>query len=448
MRGTVDNHAFNRDWRRNGLPSGDSSYIGLRPQDQVVADFARYVSPGRVAVYRSLGMDSVPGRREGIYVWDLKGRRYINCRSSGGVFNLGHRPKAVVEALRGALEELDVGDHILMSEQRARLARRLAELTPGDIQYSFFTPSGGEAIDVALKLARGYTGRTRIISAEKGYHGHTGFALSAGDPYFKRHFEPLMPGFHQVPFGDAAALEAALDGDTAAVILETIPATAGIIVPPDDYLPRVRELCDRSGALLILDEVQAGLGRTGRLWALTEWQIVPDMLVLGKGMSGAVYPMSVVCYREPLDRFFQENPFVHLSSFAGADLGCIAALAMLDQITRPGFLDHVRQMGDRFVAGFERLRQGYPDLVAGWRQRGLMIGFDLTDDSLGPMMTYTLGHNGVIAVFSDFRQRAMQILPPLVITAEQVDEVLAAMDRALAGVRRLVEGGAEPPRIP
>ncbi|MGE5573844.1 MAG: aspartate aminotransferase family protein [Bacteroidota bacterium] len=419
-----------------------------KTQREVVDDFARYVSPGRVDVYRALGFDAVPGRREGVYMWDLDGRPYINCRSSGGVFNLGHRPPAVVSALKEALDVLDIGDHMLLSEQRARLAARLAELTPGDITYSFFTPSGGEACDVAIKLARGYTGRPGIVSAENGYHGHTGFALSAGDPRFKKHFEPLMPGFTQVPFGDIDAVRRAVDETTAAVIFETVPATAGIIIPPDDFYPAVREICNSTGALLILDEVQAGLGRTGRLWAIDEWGVVPDILVLGKGMSGGIYPLSAVCYRAHVDEFFRRNPFVHLTSFGGADLGCVCALAMLDEVCRPAFLDHVRTMGERFERGFAALKDAHPGIVDGWRRRGLMMAFELSDDRLGPMMTYALGRSGVIAVFSDFRPRAMQIMPPLVIQPHEVDEVLDAMGRALSMVEDMVAAGAPVPYVP
>jgi len=425
-----------------------TNFVGRLTQDQAVADFEAFVSPGKVALYRALGFEAVPGRREGVYVWDLAGKRYINCRSSGGVFNLGHRPPRVVEALKRALEELDVGDHMLMSEHRARLARRLAELTPGDIRYSFFVPSGGEAIDLAIKLARGYTRRPGVVSAEKGYHGHTGLALAATDRHFGQYFEPLAPGFRRVPFGDADALERAVDSDTAAVLLETIQATAGIVVPPEGYYQQVREICDRAGAVLILDEVQAGLGRTGRMWAIEEWGVVPDILVLGKGLGGAVYPMSAVCFRPHLDAFFREHPFAHLSSFAGADLGCVAALAALDQTTEPGFLEHVRRMGARLEAGFAGLVERHPEVAAGWHGRGLFLAFDLQKDEYGPMMTYALAQFGVIAVFSDLAPRAMQIMPPLIVTESQTDEILQAMDQALALVGKLVEAGFTPPPVP
>lgn len=423
-------------------------YINQKPNNEVVQDFADYVSPGKVAIYKQLGFGTVPGKREGIYLWDLEGKRYINCRSSGGVFNLGHRPPRIINALQEALKELDIGDHILMSEHRARLAKRLAEITPGDIRYTFFAPGGGEAVDVAIKLARGFTGRPNIISAEYGYHGHTGFALAAGDPSFSKHFGPLMPGFSRVPFGDLAAMEKAVTQETAAVILETIPATAGMIIPPDGYLQEVRNICDRQGTVLILDEVQAGLARTGKIWGCEHWEVVPDILVSGKGMSAATYPLAVCCFRPHLDKFFQQNPFVHLCSFGGSDLACITSLAMLDQITEPGFLEHVNQMGDKFALGFEELKAQFPQLVAGYRQIGLMMALELVDDRMGPMMTLALGKSGILAIFSDFRPRAIQVLPPLIITSEQVDEVLAGFQAALRILEQMIASGMETPYIP
>src|SRR3990172_8416095 len=238
------------------------------------------------------GVDFIPGRREGVRVWDYDGRRsWIDCRSAGGVFNLGHRPPRIIAALKAALDEIDMSDHMLASGYRGLLAKRLAELTPGDLQYTTFGSSGSEAIDFAL---------------------------------------PLAPGFRRVPFGDFEALEAAVTDDVAAVIMETIPATAGFTMPPDDWYPRIRRLCDDRGALLILDEVQAGLGRTGNLWAFEEWGVVPDIMVLGKGMSSAVIPLSSATYGKHLQSFFDSDPFCHLSRGGGSDLACIAALAMLD----------------------------------------------------------------------------------------------------------------------
>jgi putrescine aminotransferase len=310
------------------------------------------------------------------------------------------------------------------------LGKRLAEITPGDIQYSTLSPGGAEAIDVAIKLARGYSGRPGVISVKGGYHGHTGFALATGEDVFRAKFGPMPPGFSKVPFGDADALERAANEETAAVIIETIPATSGMPLPPPDYYPRVREICDGVGAQLILDEVQSGLGRTGRMWAIDEWGVVPDVLVTGKGLSGAIYPMSATCHRPHLDKFFQENPFIHLSSFGGAALGCVAALAMIEQITEPGFLEHVQAMADRFADGFAEL-QGRYTIVAEVRQRGLMIGFELVEPTMGPLMSMALGQHGVLAVFASHRPATIQIMPPLIIQPDEVDFVLEALEKSL-----------------
>lgn len=408
-------------------------------KEAIIEEFKNYVSPSKVAVYKRMGIELVPGRREGSYIWDKEGERYIDCRSAGGVFNLGHRPPRVIAALREAMDFLDIGDHILMSEYRAALAKRLAELMPGDIRYSFFGASGGEAVDLAIKLARGYTQRPRIISAERAYHGHTGFALAAGSRKFQAPFGPLIPGFMNVPFGDIEALEAAMDDEVAAVILETTPVPGGVLIPPRDYFPQVRELCDRRGTLLILDEVQAGLGRTGRLWAIEEYHVVPDIMVLGKGLSGAIYPITATCYREKLESFFEPDPFIHLSSFGGAELGCVAAMAMLDQITEPGFLEHVKEMGDRFQEGLALLREKYPRILIEVRQRGLLIGLKMVDGNCGPMLTRALGQNGVLAIFAGLDPSVTIIMPPLIVTEEEVDLVLEALDRSYQTVAEQTE---------
>ncbi len=406
-------------------------FIGQQSKAQIIEDYARYVNPGRVSVFKQMGLDFVPGRREGVWLWDVdESRRLLNCRCSGGVFNLGHRPPRVVETLKAAMDEIDVGDHMLLDEMRAALGKRLAQLTPGDIQFSTFSPGGAEAIDVAIKLARGYTGRPGVISVKGGYHGHTGFALATGEDSFRGKFGPMPPGFSKVPFGDADALADAVSEETAAVIIETIPATAGMLIPPDDYYPRVRQICDAHGAQLIVDEVQSGLGRTGRMWAIEEWGVVPDILVTGKGLSGAVYPMSATCHRPHLDAFFQESPFIHLSSFGGAALGCVAALTTLDQTTEPGFMEHVQAMGERFEDGFVELRSRH-QIVAGWRRRGLMIGFELVDPRMGPAMSVALAQNGVLAVFANHRPSTIQIMPPLIIQPDEVDFVLEALERSL-----------------
>ncbi len=421
-------------------------FIGQVPKEESIARFRDHVSSGKAAFFSQLGMDFVPGRRQGVYLWDVDGeKRLINCHCNGGVFNLGHRHPVVIDALRRALEELDIGNHHLLSEQRAALARRLADLAPGHLPYTVFAVAGGEAIDFALKLARAHTRRPGIISARGGYHGHTGLALAAGDPLYREPFGPMPPGFVQVPFGQVKAVAAAMSQDTAAVILETIPATLGMPIAPPGYFGGLRALCDRQGALLIVDEVQSGLGRTGKLWAIEHWAdpaqpgncVEPDILVTGKGLSGGIYPIAATCYRDELNAFMHDNPFIHISTFGGAEVGCAVARTVLEWTAEPAFLKRVNELAERLSSGFQQLQDRYPDSLVEVRQQGLMIGLVFPDESTGPMMTKLLYEEGVLAIYANNDQRVLQFLPPLIMTDLEAEEALGALDRALANLSRL-----------
>jgi putrescine aminotransferase len=407
------------------------SLIGQNPKDKIVERFARHVSSGKAEFFSQVGVDFVFGKREGVYVWDVAGeRKLIDCHCNGGVFNLGHRHPRVVAALRRALDELDIGNHHFMSEQRARLAERLTALCPGDLKRVVFGVSGGEAVDTAIKLARAHTGRPKVISAHGGYHGHTGLALAAGDEQYRKPFGPLPPGFEQVPFGDLAALEAAMDHDTAAVIFETIPATMGIVLPPEDFYAGVRQLCDRFGAVMIIDKVQTGLGRCGDVWGINTYGVIPDILVTAKGLSGGIYPITATIYRDPLDRFLHDNPFIHISTFGGSEVGCYVALEVLNILQEPGFLEHVRQMAERFQDGLNQLRANHPALVE-VRQRGLMMGLKLADPAYGPLMTLAGLHFGLLTIYANHDQSVNQLLPPLTIQEHEVVQVIESLDHML-----------------
>jgi putrescine aminotransferase len=414
-------------------------YTGTVGKQEVLRLYAEHVSSGKAAFFTSIGLDFIFGRREGPYVWDISGeKRLINCHCNGGVFNLGHRHPEIIETLVRSLGELDVGNHHLISEQRAALAARLAALMPGDIQYTVFGVAGGEAIDLAIKLARAATGRPGIISAKGGYHGHTGLALAAGDPKYRLPFGPMAPGFSQVPFDDVDALAKAIDGETAAVIFETVPATLGMPIARDDFFASVRELCDRAGALLIIDEVQTGLGRTGRMWGIEHFGVVPDIIVIGKGLSGGVYPMSATCFREPLDRVFREDPFIHVSTFGGAEVGCPVALKVLEISSDPGFLEHVRKMALLFARGFGELAKSHSRLLVGLRQLGLMMGIEMLDEPAGPLFSKAAYEEGLLSVYANNDPRVAQLLPPLISDEALGEEILARVDRALGRVEKIL----------
>jgi acetylornithine/succinyldiaminopimelate/putrescine aminotransferase len=406
--------------------------IGAHSRQEIIEGFGQHVSPSKQRFFEALGIDFVLGRREGPYLWDLAGdKRLIDCNCNGGVANLGHRHPDIVRVLAESLDVLDIGNHHLISEGRVALARRLAELAPGDLPYTMFGVSGGEAVDLAIKLARGATKRQKIISARGGYHGHTGLALQAGDDQYRAPFGPQLPEFVHVPFDDVPALEAALDGETAAVLLETIPATSGMPIPAQDYFDRVRRLCDRVGAALIVDEVQAGLGRTGRLWAIEHYGVPPDIMVIGKGLSGGMYPITATCFGERYEAVFRDDPFIHISTFGGSELGCQVALKVLEISSDPAFLAHVREMGLLFAEAFEQLKPRHPALVR-LRQRGLMMGIEMTHKDAGLLFTPAAFGCGLMAVYANNDTRIAQLMPPLITDQALAQEIVERVDRTLS----------------
>ena len=411
------------------------TWIGAEPKEKITEKFARHVSSGKVKFFTDVGVDFILGKREGIYMYDVEGKRkLINCNSNGGVFNLGHRNPEVIAALEEAMEELDIGTHHTVSEHRARLAERLASISPGDINRMIFGVSGGEAVDTAIKLARGHTKRPGIVSAIGAYHGHTGFALAAGHEQYSKPFEPLVPGYSHVPFGDIEALDKVVDENTAAVIFETIPATLGIIIPPEDYYAGVRSMCDERGVVMIMDEVQTGLGRCGAYWCIETYGVVPDIMVTAKGLSGGIYPITATLYRDELNPFLDENPFIHISTFGGPELGCYVTLKVLDILEQPGFLKHVREMADVFAKGFATLKKKHPDVLVETRQRGMMIGLKLMNEMCGPLMTVAGLDNGIFTVYANNDTSVNQILPPLIIQKEEALEVIDRLDAMLSWV--------------
>jgi len=404
----------------------------------IVDDFGRYVSSGKKEFFTKFGLDFVPAKREGCFLHDMNGKRYLNCHCNGGVFNLGHRNQKIVEATQRACEEWDIGNHHLMSAPRAALGKRLAELLPGDVNRSVFGVSGGESIDLAIKLARGFTRRPGIISARGGFHGHTGFALAAGDDQFKAPFEPMPPGFSQVEFGDLKSLEKPISDTTAAVMFETIPATLGIKIPAADYFQGVKSLCDRHGALLIIDEVQTGLGRTGKVWGFEHFSVMPDIVVIGKGLSGGVYPVSATCYSDRLDSFLQANPFIHISTCGGSEIGCFTGLAVLEETTRPGFLDHVQEMAEFYAHRFALLQAQFAGLLTEVRQKGLMIGLKFPHEKIAMGVCKLMYDNGVFVVYSGNDTTVVQFLPPLIINPTEAELTIRALENSLLLISKML----------
>jgi putrescine aminotransferase len=407
-------------------------------KNTVITDFSTHVSQGKASFFKNYGMDFVMGHREGSWIHDMDGKkRLFNCHSNGGVFNLGHRNPEIIATLKTALDELDIGNHHFMSQERSSLAKLLTESMPGDLNVCIFGVGGGEAVDLALKLAMGHTGRGKIISASGGFHGHTGLALTVGDAQYRDPFGIGSAAMSQIPFNNTNALELALDKDVAAVILETVPSTLGMVMPETGYLQEVRRLCDKNGSLLIMDEVQSGLGRTGKLWAFEHSGIIPDMVIIGKGLSGGIYPISATVIREPLDAIFKRDPFVHISTYGGSELGCRVAQRVLQISSDERFLERVQVAGLRVRDELELLKKKYPHFLIGIRQAGLMIGLELKDKYGGPALTKAAYDNDLLMIYANNDTSVSQFLPPLIISNAEIDWVMKRLDKAINSARKL-----------
>lgn len=391
----------------------------------MIDDYTRYVNPGRAALLaRYYGKAPIIDAREGVRFRNaIDGRWYLNCHCNGGIFNLGHRPAPIRAALVKALETIDVGNAWLPSPWKGRLGRRLAATTGGALDGVLFATSGGEAVDIAIKIARGATRRPTVVSIAGGYHGHTGLATATGTEAFQAPWHYRLPDFVQVPFNDLQALDRAVDERTAVILIETVPATLGMPMPAPWMLAAAAELARERGALFALDEVQAGLGRTGRVWGYEHDGVTPDILVTGKGLGGGLYPMAATLVRGDLLDVLREHPFAQFASFAGSDLGCAVGLAVLDVLERPGFLEHVRAVADQLTIGLR-------DLPVEVRQRGLLLGLATDRPDGGVLLAQRLLAHGVWTVPAGNDPSVLQLLPPLVIDETDTELLVNAVHNA------------------
>ncbi|KKM10135.1 putrescine--2-oxoglutarate aminotransferase [Clostridiales bacterium PH28_bin88] len=418
---------------------------------EAVTSFRDHFNPGFLEYRKSVSTDytSVEWKDGGVTFTDIYGREFIDCLGGFGIYNVGHRHPKVVQAVINQLNRQALHSQELLDPLRGFLAKLVADITPGDLQYTFFCNSGTESVEGALKFARMYTGRKTFIATTRGFHGKSLGSLSAtAKGVFRQPFLPLIPGFHHVPFGDAGAIEqvmksnAFIGEDVAAVILEPIQGEGGVIVPPDDYLPRVREICDRYGALLILDEVQTGMGRTGKLFACDHYNVVPDILCLAKAFGGGVMPIGAFVSTKPIWQKLIDNPILHSTTFGGNPVSCAAAIANINVILEEKLPERAAESGAYLLAELRRLGAQYPAVVQEVRGKGLLIGIEFTSNELGYEVAKGLFGRGVLVAGTYINSKSIRIEPPLTITRDYLDQVLERLDKTLAEVNRMALGAA------
>ncbi len=404
----------------------------------VLRDSATYWNPDKVHAWAERGVDLVIGRREGYHLYDMSGHRLIDLHLNGGTYNLGHRNAEIIAELKEAMDHFDIGNHHFPAIGRAALAKRLVETAPSNLRYAVLSSGGGEAIDIGLKCARYGTKRKKIVSVIRAYHGHTGLALGTADGRYATQFlsEGSPEEFVKVPFNDLAAMEAALaPGDAACVIMETIPATYGFPLPAEGYLPAVKKLCEKYGALYVADEVQTGLMRCGggHLWGISSYGVEPDIIVTSKGLSGGLYPIGAVIVNEAAGGWLREDGWGHISTFGGSELGCVAALKTLEITLRPSTVENVDHIAARLRAGLESIQKQNTGFFTGIRQRGVIFGLEFASHPEGakPVMR-ELYRAGIWAIYSQLDPRVLQFKPGLLLTPAQCDEIL---ERTAQGIK-------------
>ncbi len=401
--------------------------------DEVYENYRAHLNPPLARVMKLSG-SPVEVRAQGCTITDHTGKTYLDFAGGYGVFTLGHRHPRVVAAVKDQLDRMALSGRTMFNPLMGRLAKRLAGLAPGDLSIAFFANSGTEAVEGALKLARAATKRPAIVATDGAFHGKTLGALSAsGRDAFRDPFAPLLADVRRVPFGDAGALRAAVDDGVAAVIVEPVQGEGGVNLPPDGYLRDVRAISDASGALMIADEVQTGLGRCGALFACDREDVVPDVLTLAKGLSGGVIPIGAyVARRAVWNAAYAKAPLLHTSTFGGNELACAAALAALDVLHDEDLVTNARERGAQLLAGARATMQRHPAVIAGVRGAGLLVGVELCSEGYGGTIIPELLKRGVTAAWTLNAQRVIRLEPPLIVTAGEIDVALRAFDAAVA----------------
>lgn len=400
--------------------------------EETISKYEKYINPSQARLFRFMGLASVEGSAEGWTITDSEGKQFIDCLGGYGMFALGHRNPAVVKAVEDALHTMPMCGKVLFNRQMADLAEKLAEITPGELQYSFFVNSGTEAVEGCLKVARLATKRTKFVAAENAFHGKTMGSLTAtGRDLYRDPFKPLLDGFTHVLYGDIEAIKNAVDEETAAVILEPIQGEGGIIVPPDGYLRQVKEVCEAKGALLIADEVQTGIGRTGEWFGVNHDGITPDLMACAKALGGGVMPIGAIIGTPRAWQGLIEAPFLHTSTFGGNQLACAAGIAAIKYIQEEDLLRRGRETGAYFKAGLEKIMQEYPEVIVQVRGRGMMIGIELTKEGAGGMLMSLMIDKKIIVAYTLNNPKVIRIEPPLIMPVEVVDHVLEEFREAV-----------------
>jgi putrescine aminotransferase len=423
--------------------------LSTEQKQKIVADtvdnFSFYYNRGyldyRKSVVEMRESPALEWEGQGSTFRDIMGREFIDCLGGYGIYSAGIRHPKVVKAVADQLARMPLSSQELLDPLRGALAELLGEISPGDLQYSFFINNGTDAVEGAIKLARIYTGKTNFISSLRGFHGKSCGSLSMlGKWQYREPFLPLLPGIQFVEFGDADAVidelykADATGAGVAAVIMEPVQGEAGAIVPPDDFWPRIRKACDEYGALLIADEVQTGLGRTGKMFGVEHWGTVPDIMCLGKALGGGVMPLSAFMSTPKIWKVLESNPFIHTSTFGGNPLACAAGIAAVNVTLEEDLPGQAERKGKYFLGQLIALQLSYDRIIRKARGKGLLLGLEFANTEVGYKIVAGLFNRGVLVAGTLTNSKVVRFEPALNISQALIDKVLDALEDTLKEV--------------
>jgi putrescine aminotransferase len=443
---------YSQDWlniiQKESLAEEEAKHIIEESKQNFAEHFNKGWLEYRKSVTEAGDWAAIEWTGSGAIFKDVLGRQYIDCLGAYGMMNLGWGHPEVVAAVAAQLRRTPMPSQELIDPLRGVLARLMADITPGDIKYSFFCASGTEAIEGSIKLAKMFTQKSGFIVAVKGFHGKTMGSLSMiGKADYRQPPGVLYGGpVYHVPFGDADAIERQLDicekvgVEIAAVLMEPIQGEAGAIVPPDDFWPRLREMTKYYGVLLIADEVQTGMGRTGKLWGVEHWGVVPDILAAAKSLGGGVMPISAFSSTEEIWQVMMHpNPFIHTTTTGGGALACSAAIAAINVTLRDRLWEVAATKGDYLKSRLIDLAAQYPSIFEKITGKGLLIGMHFKDANVGYTVAAGLFKRGVLVGGTLTNAQTIRIEPPLVITDEQIEAVLDRLADTVASVNKTLQ---------
>ena len=419
-------------------------------KNQLKKMYGDYLNPGLAFLKGLLGFDKNFVKAEGVTVITEDGEEYLDFLGAYGALNFGHNPESILDKVKEAMGRPNLLQASI-SPVESIAAHNLAQITPEGLSRTFFCNSGAEAVEGAIKLALAASEKRKIISCEGSFHGKTMGALTAtGREKYRKPFKPLLPEFVQVPFGDIESLEREFKvGDTAAFIVEPIQGEGGIILPPEGYFKRVRQICDKHGVYLIIDEVQTGFGRTGTHFAVEKYGIIPDIMCFAKSIGGGVMPVGAFHTRPEIwDKAYGgiENCMLHTSTFSGNTLGMAAVIGAIEELVSNNLAEEAEKKGEYFLKGLLELKEKY-SLIDDVRGEGLMIGIEFkkskglldkltggkvnkfAKEYLGAMVAGELLNKKIVTAYTLNNPNVIRLEPPLVVTYEQIDQVLKGLDQ-------------------